>query len=363
MIVYLKVLAAAIGLLKMSGPHKGGSRVKGVLSENNEVYIDLPKNSETQSKALHSMFWNSRKSHALVQAHAVQPSDSVVRFRVVEQFSEGLPTAGDKVALSGWLGETPEHFGLESKYTEALLPSGTRGWFFPNESNTWVIHVHGRRASMGETLRNVEQFAMLGYSQLTISMRTDPKPFGKGTKVSHLGHREWQEVQDAVRFALSSGAKDVILFGWSQGALLCGLFLNKAPEASSVRAAFFDSPLLDYRTTMRFHAQRGGHDPALGDRVIDSIQRSRAVPLLGYRNVDVDELSLIRKRSTHEKPVLILYSKSDGHVAIDDVGVFAQINENVKLVEFDDARHCRLFNEDQTRYQTAISDFLLENRI
>ena len=333
-----------------------------VYFENDEVFIDLPKNSETQSSAVQSLFWNSRKGHLLVQAAEGIESD-VVRFKVVKQITDGLPAAGERAALSGWLGETPEHFGLEGTYSEVDLPHGTKGWHFPNQSTTWVIHVHGRRASMGETLRNVEQFSSLGYSQLTISMRTDPKPFGKGISVSQLGHREWQEVQEAVRFALSSGAKYIILFGWSQGALLCGLFLNKAREASFVRAAIFDSPLLDYRTTMRFHARRGGHHPALGDRVIDSIQRSRAIPLLGYRNVDVDELSLIRKRSTHDAPILILYSKSDGHVAIEDVEVFARLNENVKLVEFDDARHCRLFNEDKKKYQTAISEFLLENEI
>jgi len=363
LIVYLKILAAAIGLLKMTGLFKGECRVRGVSHDAEQVYIDLPVNAETKSKAVQSLFWDSRQSHAVVQAEPDQASDSIVRFKVLKQHTGNLPEIGTPVSLSGWLGSTPEHFGFDHRYHNVTLPNGTTGWLFPNNSDKWVIHVHGRRAGMGETLRNLEQFETFGFNQLTISMATDPKPLGLGSKVSMLGMTEWKEVEAAVRFASLAGAKDIILFGWSQGALISSQFLIQSDNTGLIRGAIFDSPLLDYRTTMAFQAEKGGYDRVLGERVVDAIKSSKLIRLAGYRNVDVDEISLVRDAKLPAVPLLVLYSTNDGHVAIEDVHRFAELNPTVSLVEIPNARHCRLFNEDQNRYQSAISDWLLERQI
>jgi pimeloyl-ACP methyl ester carboxylesterase len=363
LIVYLKVLAAAMGLLKMTGPFKGECRVRAIHEDNGEAFIDLPVNAETKSKAVLSLFWNSRQSHAVVQAEPLQTSDTLVRYKVLRKLTNDLPAVGDPVSLSGWLGSTPEHFGLEGQYKEVQMPNRTIGWFFPGESDTWVIHVHGRRAGMGETLRNVAQFAKTGYTQLTISMKTDPKPYGFGHKISKLGHTEWIELEQAVRFARQSGAKKVILVGWSQGALISSLFLIHSSEASIVHGAIFDSPLLDYRNTMRYQAERSGYDKVMGDRVIETISHNKLIRLFGYRNVDVDAISLVRDTLLPDVPVLVLYSMNDGHVAIEDVHKFASMNPAVNLVEIPNARHCRLFNEDQPKYQESISSWISEHQI
>lgn len=363
MIVYLKVLAAAIGLLKMSGPYKGECKVRAISIVSNQVFIDLPVNAETKSMAVQSLFWDSRRSHAVVQAEQVQLDKSIVRYKVLRQLTSNLPEAGTSVSLSGWLGSSPEHFGFAHRYHEVSLPNGTTGWLFPNNTDKWVIHVHGRRASMGETLRNIEQFERLGFNQLTVSMSTDAKPLGLGYKASMLGQVEWKEIEAAVLFASSAGAKDILLFGWSQGSLICSQFLINSKETDLIRGAIFDSPLLDYRTTMRFQAQRGGYDIVLGDAVVDAIKNAKALRLLGYKNIDVDEVSLVRERKLPAIPVLVLYSMNDGHVAISDVHTFAQLNPSVSLVEIPNARHCRLFNEDKASYQGAISQWLIDKQI
>jgi len=363
LIVHLKVLAAAIGLLKMTGPYKGECRVQGVQVEDGHTFIDLPVNAETKSKATQSLFWNSRQSHAVVKAEQFQASDEFVRYKVLRKFTDDIPEVGIRVSLSGWLGSIPEHFGLVNSYKTEKLPNGTTAWIFPNNSSTWVIHVHGRRASMGETLRNVDQFAQLGYSQMTMSMKTDSKPYGLGSRKSSLGKTEWKELEEAVAFAKASGANEVILVGWSQGALISCQFMMNSTEAQAVKGAIFDSPLLDYRNTMRYQAEKGGYERALGDRVVDTIGSNKLIRLLGYKNVDVNEISLVREKLLPNVPVLVLFSMNDGHVAIDDVHKFAAINPAVKLVEVPNARHCRLFNEDQPRYQGAISSWLEVHQI
>ncbi len=363
MIVYLKVLAAAIGLLKMTGPFKGECKVRAVHFQDGVVYIDLPVNAETKSNAIHSLFWNSRQSHAVVQAEQTQTQRSLVRYRVLRQLTQDLPEAGTAASLSGWLGSKPDDFGFDNQYSIVTLPNGTNGWFFDNNTENWVIHIHGRRAGKGETLRNLQQFADLGYKQYVMSMKTDPKPDGLGKKVSKLGQNEWSEIEEAVLLANSSGARNIILFGWSQGAMMSGLFLTRSSHAKFVTGAIFDSPLLDYRNTMRFQAERGGYDRVLGDRVVDAIRDSKLIRVLGYRNVDVDQISLVSDALLPQVPVLVLYSMNDGHVAIEDVHRFAEMNGAVSLVEIAQARHCRLFNEDKATYTNAISSWLQANQI
>jgi alpha-beta hydrolase superfamily lysophospholipase len=357
LIVYLKVLIAAIRLLKMTGPLAGEFKLLRVYELADDTIFDFPLNSATKPSGQSSLFWDSRRGHALVER--VDAGDGMTSsYKLLKLYSRKLPKAGDSVWLSGWLGNRPEHFELEQSVSEVRMLNGTRAWLFDNSSDKWVIHIHGRRAHMGETLRNVSQFASLGYSQLAISMATDPKPHGLGIGKSNLGQTEWKEIEDAVSFAKSSGAKEIILFGWSQGALITGQFLMRSADTSSITGVIFDSPLLDYRSTMRLHATKQGFGEEAGDRVIQAIVSSKSVRALGYKNIDVDSLSLVNNTSAGTIPLLVLFSGNDGYVAIEDVHKLPLVNSEVRLVEIAGARHCRLYNHDRVKYQQAIATWL-----
>lgn len=363
MIVYTKVLIAAINLMKMTGPIKSELKVLEIKKDQGTTWVIVPGKLDRQSKGQQSLFWNSRTGHALVQVDFDKSTEGRIALKVLRVYKSELPSTGGSVSLSGWLGEHPEHFGLQDKFEELVMPNQTKAWHFPNDSDKWVIHVHGRRAGMGETLRNIEQFSELGYRQLTISMETDPKPHGLGIKKSNLGETEWTQVEQAVLHAKESGAKEIILFGWSQGSFMIGQLLRKSKHLDLVTGAIFDSPLLDYRSTMQFHAKRAGLARRLGDRVIDAIQDSKIIRLLGYNNVDVDGISLANKGVGVTIPILIFYSSTDGHVESFDVHLFAGHNENVTLVEIEGAKHCRLFNHDQDKYQSSINQWLEKHEI
>lgn len=363
MIVYLKVLIAGLRLMKMTGPIKAELKVLAVERLNDEINIHVPGRLENQSLGPQSLFWDSRRGHAEVQVNSATSAEGKIALRVTRLFRGHLPGVGDHVSLSGWLGEHPQHFGFADEFEELVMPNKTQAWFFRGTGSKWVIHVHGRRAGMGETLRNVSQFGDLGFNQLTISMESDPKPYGRGTKRSKLGSTEWREVESAVLYAKSQGATEVLMFGWSQGSLMIGQFIRNSRNTDVIKGLIFDSPLLDYRSTMRFHAARQGIDTALGDRVIDAIETDPLVKLFGYRNVDVDQLSLAKNSLEASVPVLVLYSRKDGHVEIMDVFNFERINQKVTLVEIAGAKHCRLYNHDRAKYQDSISDWLQRNQI
>jgi len=363
LIVYLKVLIAAIRLLRMKGPLAGEFKILALYQSDGETILELPINSSTKSPGLSSLFWDSRRGHALVERIEVEKDQGFSSFKLVKLYTSNLPKVGQTVWLSGWLGHLPEHFGLENQFEEVKLPNGTTGWLFDRGSAKWVIHVHGRRAEKGETLRNVEQFSSLGFSQLTISMATDPKPHGLGITKSQLGDSEWVEVEQAISFAKAQGAKQIILFGWSQGALIIGSYLNRAKDVSNISGVVFDSPLLDYRSTMRLHAKKQGFLEEAGDTVIEAIRSSKTLRALGYRNTNTDDLSLLKTGLPMDIPLLALYSSADGYVAIDDVHILAASNKNVQLVEISGAGHCRLYNHDTRGYQEAIATWLKQSQI
>lgn len=345
----------------MTGPITGELEVLAVTAVDGDTFIDLPRNLDTRTKAVQSMFWDSRRGHLVVQAVDGLEESEVLRFKVLKRISNELPALRTKVWLSGWLGEEPKHFGLENEFKEVQLANGTSAWLFDNSCSKWVIHVHGRRAAMGETLRNVKQFSDLGYTQLSVSMETDPKPFGLGRTRSHLGKVEWKELEHAIAFARSHGAREVIIFGWSQGAFITGQLLRNSKQLDLVTGVIFDSPLVDYRSTMRLQAAKKGFPIELGDRVIDSICKSFFIRAFGYQNIDVDQMSL--KKPFSSVPLLVLYSRDDGHVSTHDVHALSANNLNATLFEIPKARHCRLFNEDQESYQGAIRNWLVREQI
>jgi pimeloyl-ACP methyl ester carboxylesterase len=344
----------------MTGPIKGDFRITSVSQLKGEIYVDIPRNSGLEVGQAHSLFWDSRQGHAVVEV--VKCEERNTRLLILKLFRAGGPKTGDSAWLSGWLGESPEDFGI-TDFSFETLPNGTSGYLFSNRSTSWVIHVHGRRATPAETFRNLKQFSVKGFNQYSMSMKTDSRPLGLGKRKSTLGQEEWIELEQAVELAIRSGAKKIVLFGWSQGSLFIGQFLNRSKLANVVNGAIFDSPLLDYRSTMRFQAMKSKYPSWVGDKIVNQVGSNPFVKLLGYKNINVDEISLLNCELPTGLPILVLHSGQDGHVEIADVFEFAKKNNQVELVEIAGAQHCKLYNFDIKTYQTAISSWLDSNQI
>ena len=345
---------AMFRLLWLTPKVKGEFSILRTEQRGNSTFVLLPDNADTKAHGVQSLFWDSRKGHCVVEFSEAQHEGRW--FKVLKTF--GLdPVPSTSAWLSGWLGETPEHFGMTG-YDNVQLSDGTKAIVTNQESDRWVIHVHGRKTLIGETLRNLPLFDSLGFRQMSISHQTDPRPAGLGKRKSTLGLTEWKLVEQAVKYAKANGAKEVVLFGWSLGGMICGQYLKRASDTSIVRAAIFESPMFDVRNTLRFQAGLSGYSDQFADEVCELISKSFLLRLLGYPVMKVDEFSLAKNPIDTHIPMLVLYSLNDGYIQIKDALKFAEINRNVVLQEFEGARHCRLRNSNLELYEGALKDFV-----
>jgi alpha-beta hydrolase superfamily lysophospholipase len=294
----------------------------------------------------------------------VEPAEATVEgrwFNVLVNYG-AVPVATKGAWLSGWMGERLEHFG-NLPYETVQLPNKTLAIRTRSSSTKWVIHVHGRKTLIGETLRNFSLFDSLGFSQLSFSHETDPKPLGLGKHQSTFGFQEWKQLEEAVVYAKSNGAEKILVFGWSLGGMIVGQFLNNSKFKDAIVGAIFDSPMFDVRNTLRFQARLSGYDEQFADEVCEAIKTSKGLRLLGYPKLEVDTFSLGRSALEKTFSSLVMYSRDDGYIAYEDAERFAHINKSVTLVEFTGARHCRLSNSDPAKYEETIRTFVSKFQI
>ena len=349
MLKLIKALFAAKRLVTLGGSIEGEIRVLDTFRKEDVEYVVLPSSADTLPGGQQSMFWNSRSGHALVEPISRSNSENRV-FRVIRNYGSEI-SPGSKVWISGWIGQTPEDFGL-SGVEQVPMPNKTLA-YQQLKGHSWVIHVHGRNASRAETLRNFRAIGECGYSQLSISLESDAKPDGLGTTRSNLGLTEWHQVEMAVRYVQSRGAKAIVLLGFSLGAMIIGQFIKHSSYAENISGVVFDSPLIDFESTMALQARKAGESEQLAKYLLLKMKSSR---LFRYFRLGVPEIPTLL--TPIAKPLLVFYAMTDGYVSMDRMPQLQFLNPHGNFVHFQNGRHCRLYNQEPERYTKELVSFL-----
>ena len=231
----------------------------------------------------------------------------------------------------------------------------------PRRANkVWAILVHGRAARREECLRALPVLLRLGYTCLVISYRNDPGAIPAPDGRYNLGLSEWRDVEAGLRYAVEAGARSLVIGGWSMGGAITLQTLNRSWVTDLVDGIFLDSPVVDWGDVLAHHAMLHHVPPPL-QRLGTVVMGRRATRrLVGVHDpVDVARTDWVARSAEIRQPVLLQHSSSDDFVPAGPSFALAEARPDlVQLVRWDIARHCRMWNYDTERYESAIEGFL-----
>lgn len=202
--------------------------------------------------------------HATVGAVTEQTAYSVTRQLLRVQ--HGALGGGGFVRMTAqaYCGDPGGAHGL--RFSDVEVP-GELGplpaWFLPGARGTWVIAVHGVGATREQVLNVLPALRRFRLPQLVPAYRNDPGAPPSPDGIGHLGDTEWHDLDAAMRYAVDHGARRLILYGWSTGATMALRALNQSSVRDRVGGLVLDSPVLDWRSTVKAAVTARGLPAAL----------------------------------------------------------------------------------------------------
>ncbi|MEU0880738.1 alpha/beta fold hydrolase [Lentzea sp. NPDC005914] len=268
------------------------------------------------------------------------------------------PPDGTKVRVETAVYEGDPKTALGLAYSEVGVPGelgNMPAWFVPAAKNdTWVITVHGRGAKREEALRVVPQLHAAGLPVLLITYRNDTGSPASPDGLYHLGDTEWHDVEAAIKYAQTQGAKKIVLYGWSMGGAIVGQTLARSGVAAAVNGVVLDSPVTNWTQTLNLQAQNRGV-PTWLTPVAELVSGWRA-------GIDFDRFDLVRNPPALKPPTLLFHGSADTTVPTQssrDLATAASgLGWPLQYVEIPGADHTSGWNVATDTYRDALADFL-----
>ncbi|GAA1670551.1 hypothetical protein GCM10009830_15610 [Glycomyces endophyticus] len=310
--------------------------------------VTLPRDEDTEKPGTWGLAWEDGQT--LVGDVVDQDEDSVTR--ALEGELAGDLAAGEMVRIDTYAYRgTPAALGID--FEEVQIPTGlgdAPAWLMPAERTTWVIGVHGRNASREETLRSAEIYHALGYPVLAVTYRNDEGAPAADNGLMSLGEYEADDVVDAIEFALDNGATDVILHGISMGGSTIAMAARKIEDPSVIRGLVFDSPCLDWNSTLDLQADNRN--------VIAPITWAAKRIVEPRADISLHDLDQRNFADEFAMPVLLFVDTADATVDHHATLDFAELlGDRATLVE-SASGHTATWNEDPARYAAELESYL-----
>jgi alpha-beta hydrolase superfamily lysophospholipase len=311
--------------------------------------VTLAKTPDTRHRGLFGLLWPGGQAvvddvlvdgartvtRRLVHVTGVLPEGASVRWNKFVYAGDPRTAHGidfDKIVIGGPLGPLPT-------------------WSVPGPRSTWVVMVHGNRATGVEALRVLPTVHELGFPALIPSYRNDPGAPASPDGLYHLGDTEWADVEAAVDHALAAGATDVVLYGWSMGGSVVEAFLHRSSRRDRVRGVVLDAPILDPNAVTDAQLRRL-HVPTWAGTALKRMVAQRS-------GIDFANLDHQRRPGRRPFPTLLFHGDADALVPVGSSDAFAQSHpESVTYIRVADCGHTLAWNADSAMYRKALVAFL-----
>lgn len=333
--------------------------VLGLDLEAGEITLSATPDSSVSG---HYSFWFSGdRGHARV-GDILAVSRAGITRRLIEVDFGDIESAR-RGRFNGWFWLTPRSLGVPYENVTVTTPLGPApAWFIPavEDSDRWVINVHGRGASKSEAIRAVAPLRDSGYHSLLVSYRNDGDAPRTPEYRYALGDREWVDVDAAMAYAIARGAREIVLMGWSMGGAIVLQALTRSPRSGLVTGVILESPVVDWITTLDFQARlrRLPSPVRWGAYVLIRSRWGRVVTGL-VEPIDLSRMDFVARAAELQLPILILHSSDDGFVPSNASSALAAARPDIVTYdEFTIARHTKLWNYDRTRWEDAIRNWL-----
>ncbi|MDF8265879.1 alpha/beta hydrolase family protein [Luteipulveratus flavus] len=235
-------------------------------------------------------------------------------------------------------------------------------WLVPGHgqhAERWAVLVHGRGALREECLRALPVLRELGLTSLVVGYRNDLDAPPSADGRYNLGLSEWQDVEAAIVHALERGATEVVLIGWSMGAAIVLQTLDRSWTSERVSRVVLDSPVIDWGDVIEHQARVNRVPDAIATLGRDLLSGRAGRRLIGVAQpVDVAETNWVARADELTHPMLVIHSEDDDFVPYGPSAALADARPD--LVTFEHwklAGHCREWNVDPVRWESAVRDF------
>jgi pimeloyl-ACP methyl ester carboxylesterase len=312
--------------------------------------VVLSRSEDTLRPGVYGLLWQG--GNAILGEVVSSDADSVTRrLRAVHGY---YLRAGMKVALDTdvYAGNPRQTLGLplaDVRMPDELGPMPA--WLIPGRSHTWAIVVHGINGDPQVGLRIAPTLHRADLPTLLINYREDlgapPSPDG----LHHMGLTEWRDLEAAARYALSHGARRLVLIGYSMGGAIVAQFMERSPLAGRVAGLLLDAPALDWKSILSFNAEEM-ELPSFTTLPVEWAIDARIDP-------DWGSLDALRHPSDFHLPILLFHGTEDKTVPISTSDQFAaELPRWVTYYRVPKAGHTESWNVDPRLYDRRLTAFL-----